>query len=81
MPAEPRPRRPLAFALAMAAMAVVYFLVSDKMLTSLKFREAILPSLGPLARVLRPDWNWGLPVLAALLLYGLGIWLFSRTAR
>jgi len=78
MDAKPGSRRPLAFALSMAAMAVIYFLVSDKMLTSLKFREAILPSLGPLSRVLRTGANWGIPVLVLLLLYGLGVWFLAR---
>jgi len=70
--------RPVGYALSMAAMAVIYFLASDKMLTSLKFREAVLPSLGPLARFLRAETNWGLPVLVLLLLYGLGVWFTGR---
>ena len=81
MGSEPRVRRPWVFALGMAVMAIVYFLASDKMLTSRKFREAILPSLGSLAGILRPDWNWGLPVLFLLLLYGLAVWFLPHPKR
>jgi len=72
------PRRPAWYFLSIAAMAVVYFLLSDKMLTSLKFREAIAPRLGPLARVLPVEFNWGLPILALLLLYWAVVWILDR---
>jgi len=72
------PRRPAWYFLSIAAMAVVYFLLSDKMLTSLKFRQAIAPRLGPLSRVLPVEFNWGLPVLALLLLYWAVVWLLDR---
>lgn len=71
-------RRSAGYFLSIAAMAVVYFLLSDKMLTSLKFREAIAPRLGPLARILPVEFNWGLPVLALLLLYWAVVWLLEH---
>jgi hypothetical protein len=66
------------FFLAIAVMAAVYFLFSDKMLTSLKFREAIAPYLGPLSRILPVTFNWGLPILALLLVYWAAIWFLAR---
>jgi hypothetical protein len=71
-------RRPAGYFLSIAAMAAAYFLLSDKMLTSLKFREAVAPRLGPLSRILPVEFNWGLPVLALLLLYWAVVWLLDH---
>lgn len=57
------------YLVSVIVMTILYFLFSDKLLTSREFREAIAGYLAALDWIPPVEYNWGIPVLAGLIIY------------
>jgi len=66
------------YLVSVIGMAVLYFLMSDKMLTSKTFRKAITDYLLALGWTPPVEYNWGIFVLVALIVYWGLIYVFRE---
>jgi hypothetical protein len=66
------------YVISIAIIAALYFLLSDTMLTSKSLRESLMERAPFLDGVLSVDSNWGLYVLAALILYWFIVLIYKK---
>jgi len=66
------------YLVSVIGMAVLYFLMSDKMLTSKAFRQLIADYLLALGWAPSVEYNWGIFILVALIVYWGLIYVFRE---